>query len=136
MQPPGQRAVRYVERLTIVRAVLTIVAATIVLTIGGAALARVVEPETFHTFGNAMWWALQTVSTVGYGDLVPHTAGGRFVGAALILLGVALVPALTSIVVAVLINSFQRRSGRQGDHAELLERLERLERTLASRDQR
>jgi voltage-gated potassium channel len=70
------------------------------------------------------------VSTVGYGDTVPHSGGGRVIAAALMLLGVAFVPAITSIVVAVLVSQLERRSGRQAEHdMQLAERLDRLERS-------
>ena len=69
MPRDGHRLVQYAERLTIMRAVFSIAAVTIALTVGAAALGRLVEPETFHSFGEASWWALQTVSTVGYGDI-------------------------------------------------------------------
>ena len=86
----------------------------IVLTVVAAVLAQAVEPETFPTFGDAAWWALQTVSTVGYGDAVPESFAGRLLGGALMLLGVAFVPAITSIVVAVLVSQLQERSGDEG----------------------
>jgi voltage-gated potassium channel len=108
--------------------VAAIAGVAVALTVGAAALARLVEPETFGSFGEACWWALQTVSTVGYGDTVPVT-GGRVIAAVLMLLGVAFVPAITSIVVAILVSQVQQRSGRQAEHdMRLAERLDRLER--------
>jgi voltage-gated potassium channel Kch len=128
------RLVQFAERLTVMRAVFSIAIVAIALTVGSAALARLVEPETFGSFGEACWWALQTVSTVGYGDTVPETGGGRVIAAALMLLGVAFVPAVTSIVIAVLVSQIQRRSGRQAEHdMQLAERLDRLERSLEAR---
>jgi voltage-gated potassium channel Kch len=106
---------RFAQRLTLGRAVGAIAGVAIALTVVAAVLARAVEPETFHTFGEAAWWALQTVSTVGYGDVVPESSAGRVLGAGLMLLGVAFVPAITSIVVAVLVTQLQQRSGdREG----------------------
>jgi len=123
----GHRLAQFAERLTILRAVWSIAAVAIALTIGAAALARLVEPQTFDTFGDACWWALQTVSTVGYGDTVPVTSGGRIIAGALMLLGVAFVPAITSIVVAILVAQLQQRAGRRADHDEITDRLDRLE---------
>jgi voltage-gated potassium channel Kch len=114
MRADRPRLVRFAQRLTIGRAVGAIAGVALVLTVVAAVLARAVEPETFHTFGEAAWWALQTVSTVGYGDVVPESFGGRLVGAALMLLGVAFVPAITSIVVAVFIAQLQERGADQG----------------------
>jgi voltage-gated potassium channel len=130
----GHRLVQFAEELTVVRAVFAIGTVAVALTVGAAALGRLVEPETFGSFGEACWWALQTVSTVGYGDTVPETGAGRVIAAALMLLGVAFVPAITSIVVAVLVAQLQRRSGRQAEHdMQLAERLERLERSREAR---
>jgi voltage-gated potassium channel Kch len=136
MARDGHRLIQFAERLTVLRAVFSIGIVAIALTVGAAALGRLVEPETFTSFGDACWWALQTVSTVGYGDTVPHTGGGRVIAAALMLLGVAFVPAITSIVVAVLVSQIQRRTGRQAEHdLQLVERLDRIEQSLeAQRD--
>jgi voltage-gated potassium channel len=130
----GHRFARFADRLTVMRAVQAIAALAIVLTVAAAALIRLVEPETFTSFGEACWWALQTVSTVGYGDRVPETGGGRVIASGLMLLGVAFVPAVTSIIVAVLVSQVERRSGRQAQHdLAVAERLDRLERGLQAR---
>ena len=66
---------------------------------------------------------------------MPETGGGRWIAGALMLLGVAFVPAITSIVVAVLVSQVQRRTGLQTEkELELAERLERLERRLEARE--
>jgi voltage-gated potassium channel len=127
----GHRLAQFAARLTVLRAVSVIATVAVALTLCAAALARAVEPSTFGSFGEACWWALQTVSTVGYGDIVPETGGGRVIAGTLMLLGVAFVPAVTSIVVAVLVSQLQHRSGRQAEHdREVVERLARLERSV------
>ena len=49
----------------------------------------VVEPNhpDIHSFADAMWWSMVTISTVGYGDIVPETGFGRTVAAVLIAIG-------------------------------------------------
>jgi voltage-gated potassium channel len=51
-----------------------------------------------HTFGDALWWAVVTVTTVGYGDEVPVTGAGRVVATCLMLTGIGLVGALTATI--------------------------------------
>ena len=60
-----------------------------------------------------MWWALQTVTTVGYGDVTPTEFAGRLVGAAVMLEGTAFV----AIVTAVITSSFVTRATREHDAA-------------------
>jgi voltage-gated potassium channel len=102
------------ERLTLFRAVVTIVAiATIIVLVAGL-VARIVEPDTFTSLGLAYWWALTTLTTVGYGDIVPHDTAGRLVGGVLMLTGLGLIPTITSVVVSVLVAK-RSRAAREED---------------------
>ena len=63
------------------------------------------EPEV-NTFGDGIWWALVTVTTVGYGDITPSTTLGRFVASALMFLGLGLIATVTAIVSAKFTQNF------------------------------
>lgn len=56
-----------------------------------------------HNYPNALWWALVTVTTVGYGDFFPHTEGGRIVAVVLMLVGIGLIGTLTATVASVFV---------------------------------
>jgi voltage-gated potassium channel len=73
---------------------------------------RLVEPEVFTNMGDALWFAVVTVSTVGYGDLVPESGAGRFIAGVIMIFGLAFVPAVTAVV----INTSMRR--RDAERAE------------------
>lgn len=61
------------------------------------------SPETqFETSGDAIWWFFVTVTTVGYGDLVPSTEGGRAVAVGVMTVGIAMVSVLTSYITSAL----------------------------------
>jgi voltage-gated potassium channel len=94
---------RFLDRATLRDAILVIVTLSTIFVLVAAALERLIEPHTFHSYPDACWWAVQTVSTVGYGDVTPTSAGGRIVASVVMIFGMALVPAITSIVVAILI---------------------------------
>jgi voltage-gated potassium channel len=94
---------RFLDRATIQAALLLIVTLSTLFVLVAALLERLIEPHTFDDYGEACWWAVQTVSTVGYGDITPQTAAGRAVASAVMIFGMAFVPAVTSIVVAILI---------------------------------
>ena len=83
----GLRHAHSVERLLVYAVLLVVVCACV---------ERTVEPDTFPTFADALWWGLVTVSTVGYGDVVPSTNVGRLVSVPLQLGGIGLFGALTA----------------------------------------
>jgi voltage-gated potassium channel Kch len=116
------RVGRWYERLTLFRAVRTIVAIALLLVLVAGALARLVEPDTFTSTGLAYWWAVTTVTTVGYGDVVPQDPAGRLVGVLLMLAGLSLIPTLTSVIVATLLA--KRRQGEQERLEQMLVRID------------
>ena len=68
-------------------------------------IAHLIDRKDFPTFGIAVWWAIVTLGTVGYGDVVPHTAWGRVLGGVVIVCGVTFI----SFLVAIVTSLFDRR---------------------------
>lgn len=84
-----------------------ILAAVVGTAVGGATLGflaeRGAEGANIDTFGDALWWAVSTMTTVGYGDRYPVTAFGRGVAATLMFFGIAALSALTATIAAHLV---------------------------------
>jgi hypothetical protein len=101
------------------RAALQIASATVVIATAGGVLGWALDRKDFPTLGEGLWWSLQTVTTVGYGDVVPHRTEGRVIGGVVMLTGVAFIAVITSAVTAALIESARRkrRSPEWGDSA-------------------
>jgi voltage-gated potassium channel len=59
--------------------------------------------SNIHDYPDALWWAIVTVTTVGYGDRFPTTEGGRIVAVVLMLVGIGLIGTLTATVASVFI---------------------------------
>jgi voltage-gated potassium channel len=128
------RIATWYERLTLLRAVATILTIATTIVLVGGLVARLVEPSTFHSLGLAYWWALTTLTTVGYGDVVPHTTPGRLVGSVLMLTGLALIPTTTTVVVSLFLNKLSREA--QLGQAEQLHRIEERLDQLQDHDRR
>ena len=92
-----RRVTKTLVTLTLRKAVGLIVAVATVMALTAALLERLIDPA-FDTFADVLWFAVATVSTVGYGDIVPETGAGRLVRTGLMLTGLALVPMITSVV--------------------------------------
>lgn len=93
------------RRLTARRAALIIGAYTLTITLVAGALVRLVDRHDFRNFGTAVWWALQTVTTVGYGDVVPTTSFGRAIAGILMVSGIAFLAVVTASVTAALVEA-------------------------------
>jgi len=82
-----------------------IVAVSLPLTLFTAAIAaleaeRGVAGSNINTFGDAIWWSIASVTTVGYGDKFPITPDGRFIASILMVVGIGLFSALTALMAA------------------------------------
>jgi voltage-gated potassium channel len=117
------------------RAGALIAGTSLTLTLVGGLAVWIFDSRGVGSFGDSLWWALQTVTTVGYGDVVPKGTTGRLIGALLMLNGIALISVVTAVVTATLIEQARRRRAAIDDKevAAALTRIEaRLERIEAS----
>lgn len=110
------------------RAARLIAGVSLLLTLCGGLAAWLIDRDGFGNLGDSLWWALQTVTTVGYGDIVPHSTEGKLIGAVLMLNGIALVGVVTAAVTAMLVEQARRR--RAGAAADVPATLERIEARL------
>ena len=108
---------RQVTRIANARSVTFGLAATFfVLALLGGIVMRVADPHNYPSVGLAFWWALQTVTTVGYGDVVPTTSTGRIVGAIEMMIGISLVSLLTAAVTSTVIQR-EEKASHEADRA-------------------
>lgn len=118
----GARATNYV---VLIMGFLLLVSSVVVLD-----LERSAPGSSIKSFGDALWWAVTTATTVGYGDHVPVTAGGKAVAAVLMFGGLALVGVITAAIAAF----FVKHNDEHAPHptAELVVRLAAMEELLAT----
>ena len=137
MAPTGNRYLRYLLRreLTPARAGWAIATATAVVTLACGILIRLVDPADFDNVWLGLWWAVQTVTTVGYGDIVPEHLSGRIIGAVLMLSGIGFLTVVTAVITAAFLETVRRRMG-DPVQAELLAKLDELSARLQALERR
>ena len=114
--------------------------ATVSLAVLAGFIATLVDQEDFPTFGVGVWWAIVTLATVGYGDVVPTNSWGRVVGSATIIVGVTFLSFLTAIVTSLFVSieeeekAVAERELRAASEAETRSLLLRLDERLAAID--
>jgi voltage-gated potassium channel len=91
-----------------------IVTGTALVVVAGGVLMRVLDHQEYPNIWRGMWWSLQTVTTVGYGDVTPTHLSGRIVGAFVMLEGIAFL----AILVAAITSTFVARAEAERDQAE------------------
>jgi len=134
-----ERRIRRMERAATTGRVIPYLAAfTVAVTLGAAIFVEVFSPNSFDSFGDALWWAAQTVTTVGYGDVVPGTDGGRLVAVFVMVFGLAVVSLVTAIVTSGFVARAQRasRESELAEHPAVHESLARIEERLERIEQR
>jgi voltage-gated potassium channel len=78
---------------------------TLIMGVAAGAVVTVIDSKDFPTLGDGIWWAIVTLGTVGYGDLVPTTTPGRIVGGVLIIFGVTFISFLTATVTSAFVSA-------------------------------
>jgi voltage-gated potassium channel Kch len=123
-----------------------IVTATTVVVVAGGVLMWLLDHGEYSDVWVGMWWALQTVTTVGYGDVTPKNPSGRIIAAFVMLQGIAFLAvttaAITSTFVARASKEREKAHAADEDDAEVRieaklegidQRLDRLEKMLSNR---
>jgi voltage-gated potassium channel len=102
---------RRVAKIANARSVTLGLAVTFVLlALVGAVVERIVDPHDFPSLGLALWWSLQTVTTVGYGDVVPTTDVGRVIGGIELVIGVSFIAFLTAGVTSTVVEGARAKA--------------------------
>jgi len=113
-----------------------LVLTTFAIGLAAGFLVTLVDKRDFPTFGAGVWWAIVTLGTVGYGDIVPHTAWGRVVGSLVIVFGVTFIAFLTATVTSAFVATEEQearareREREERSEAELRELLRVLKTQL------
>ena len=100
-----------------------IVYATIGIVLFFGFLFYISEPAV-QTYSDGLWWALVTITTVGYGDITPLTNLGRIIASALMIMGIGFIATITAAVSSYFISSFGDRDITMNDLAKKLDKLE------------
>jgi voltage-gated potassium channel Kch len=121
---------RRIRKIANARSITLALATTFVtLAFAGAVAMRFLDEDSFPSFGLAVWWALQTVTTVGYGDIVPSGTTGKVIGSIEMVLGVSFISFLTAGVTSVVVQRSQDKR-RDEERAQAEQNVQRLLDTL------
>ena len=135
-----RRLERWIDRATTPRGAVTVIAtASIVITFAAGFVMTVIDHGNYPSLGEGLWWAVQTTTTVGYGDNVPTTVAGRFLAVLVMFFGIGFL----TVVTAAITSTFVERSRVEMEQADtdsptvehfrqLDRRLERIEAALAA----
>ena len=132
-----RRLERVLARATTPRGAGVVIATvTTSITVAAGLLMTAVDRDNFPSLGSGLWWAVQTVTTVGYGDDVPKTVAGQLLAALVMLLGIGFLTVITAAITSTFVSrARQTLSDPDKPTAEELreinERLERIEAALA-----
>ena len=110
------------EPPTVRQAAGVIVTATVVVVLASGVLMRLLDRHEYPNIWLGIWWAIQTVTTVGYGDVTPKSLAGRVVAGAVMLEGIALLAIVTAGVTSAFIRRAEQERETDEDEAERSER--------------
>jgi len=127
----GSRAL-VAERLLTSRQGFRYAALTTVLLVVVAGVAvSVADAEEFSSPWLGLWWAVTTVTTVGYGDVVPQTVAGRIIAGALMFVGIGFISMLTATIASSFVaHDVEGEESRESDHEQVMAALQRIQERL------
>jgi voltage-gated potassium channel len=136
MPRPRRAFQRFLQNPSSLRyATVAIISITIAMVVIGAVVIRIFDPEEFPDIGVALWFTLQTVTTVGYGDITPKDPVGRVVAALIMLSGIGFLTVITASITSLFIQSAGKRVADESRDA-ASDSLTRIEASLESIAQR
>ncbi len=129
-------------------AVRALIVVTVLAVLLGSLAIWILDHRDFPDYGTALWFSLQTVTTVGYGDVTPVTMVGRTVAALVMVTAIGFIAVITAAVTSTFVEAAQRRRGTADKAAqrdanerlyarfdEISQRLARIERHLGIEDE-
>jgi voltage-gated potassium channel len=106
--------------------------ATVLLVVLAGFAVSMADHDEFSSPWHGMWWAVTTVTTVGYGDYAPDTLGGRVIAAALMLVGISFLSLLTASIASLFVShdNAEEEELLESEHTEVMQVLRRIEERL------
>src|SRR3954452_5322750 len=132
-----ERVQRWLDRNTAKKglrpryAAYLVIATWLIAVVAFGIFQRVADPTTFPTIWSSWWWAIQTVTTVGYGDAVPQQAAGKVVASLLMLGGLSFLSVLTALITSSFVARRQEQARADGSEP-LVQEMARLSARLDS----
>ena len=123
---------RWVARATTPRGAAVVIATvSTTMTLVAGTLMTLIDREQFPSIGSGLWWAAQTVTTVGYGDNVPVSSAGRLLAVALMLLGIGFLTVITAAITSTFVARSSLEVTPSGAEPAAAEQLSQIEQRLA-----
>ena len=123
------------EPVSVRNAASLIVLATLFIVVAGGVAIRILDHDEYSSIWLGMWWSLQTVTTVGYGDVTPESVPGRFVGVLVMLQGIAFLAIITAAITSTFVARAQAERDEDAHTSEELAE-DRLEARLVELSER
>ncbi len=126
------KAASLVRRLLSTDGIRDAAVLALVTVLGGGAAFAAVEKSQHLSGWDGVWWAVTTVTTVGYGDIAPNTTGGRIIAMVVMVVGIGFVALLTAAAAERFMRSRREEEKRIEDHLEeISSRLDVIEKRLS-----
>ena len=109
---------------------MVIATATTAITLGAAILMTIADRERYPSFGSALWWAAQTMTTVGYGDNVPVSVAGRILAVGVMFVGIGFLTVITAAITSTFVARSQLEAMPSDTEAATAEQLRQMDARL------